>query len=283
MRTRQGQMEVHGPPNLLFRPHPLLGWALTPDSMVRVKFRNGITQHVGSDGWRVVPNQPDRGVRVNLYGCSWTFGTGLADDETAAAQLQAAHRDIIVGNRGCGGYGTIHNYIQMRRDIAAGNVDIAVFLVISDHRFRNTPHPRRWKNLQAPRWKKQRISQVPVARQARDGSFEVDYVSPTQPAVDATGLDAFLPSDFMLDQATLATLDAALSLARDNNVKTLVAVLDSVDPQFNNALFKRFDRAIDASVPFDEDHFLLPHDNHPNIQANRIFAGKLSQALPGLL
>jgi len=276
-------MDVRGQPNLLFRPDPLLGWALTPNSTVEVPFRDNIVQHVGANGWRLVPGQPEHGPRVNLYGCSWTYGTGLADTETLAAQLQSEFQPARFRSRGCGGYGTVHNYIQLRKDIAAEDLDIAIFLVISDHRFRNTPHPNRWRQLKQSRWKEYGVTRVPIARQARDGQFAVSYIEAFQPAVDAEGLGRFLPSDYMLDQATFATLQAAVSLAKDNNIQTKIAVLDSVDMTFNAHLLSRFENAVDISVPFDDEHFFLPHDAHPNARSNELFFQRLAPQIKTML
>jgi len=276
-------MDVRGQPNRIFRSDPLLGWSLTPNSTVEVPFRDNIVQHIGEDGWRIVPEQSDRGPRVNLYGCSWTYGTGLADTETLAARLQSEFRSASFRSRGCGGYGTAHNYIQLRKDIAAEDLDIAVFLVISDHRFRNTPHPNRWRQLKQSRWKDYGVTRVPITRQDRDGRLAIAYTEAFQPAVDAEGLDRFLPSDYMLDQATFATLQAANSLAEKSNVQTMIAVLDSVDMTFNNNLLARFENAVDISVPFDEDHFFLPHDTHPNPQSNELFFQRISPQIASML
>lgn len=276
-------MDVRGQPNQVFRPDPLLGWALTPNSTVEVPFRENVVQHIGGDGWRLVPAQSDRGPKINLYGCSWTYGTGLADTETLAARLQSEFRSASFRSRGCGGYGTVHNYIQLRKDIAAEDLDIAVFLIISDHRFRNTPHPNRWRQLKQSRWKDYGVTRVPIARQQRDGRLAIAYTEAFQPAVDAEGLDRFLPSDYMLDQATFATLQAAISLADENSIPTMIAVLDSVDMTFNNNLLARFENAVDISVPFDEDHFFLPHDTHPNARSNELFFRRIKPQVSSML
>lgn len=268
-------MKVKGAPNRIFRQNTLLGWSLAPDSTVQVPFRDGVVQNVGSDGWRIVTGCGSTGPKINLYGCSWTYGTGLADTETLAALLQAKFPFARFRNRGCGGFGTVHNYIQFRQEVAAQDVDIAVFLVISDHRFRNTPHPNRWKHFKKARWDNYGVTRVPIARQARDGTFQVTYISPNQPAVDAEGLHAFLPSDYMLDQATFAALHASKSLADKNGVKLLIAVLDSVDIGFNDGLLAEFTTALDISVPYDSDHFWLPYDSHPNARANVLFSERI--------
>lgn len=276
-------MDVKGPPHGIFKRNALLGWSLTPDSTVTVPFRKNVVQNVGPNGWRIVPNLGQSGLRVNLYGCSWTYGTGLSDEETLAARLQVAFPEARIRNRGCGGHGTVHNYVQFRQDIAARDVDIAVFLVISDHRFRNTPHPHRFRHFQSARWARHGVTRTPVVKQDRDGEFRVGYISLTQPAVEAEGLETFLPTDYMLDQATFAALRAAQSVARSNDIPLQVAVLDQVDPEFNSRLVEEVSGALDISVPFDAEHFLLPHNTHPNAHANSLFFERLQPAVRAAL
>ena len=93
-------------PRLLFRPDPVLGWSLSPGHGVAVGFRDGVIQRIGDDGWRHVPGTGTAsGPRVAVYGCSFTYGTGLADDETFVARLQTDRPDLRMLNRGVGGHG----------------------------------------------------------------------------------------------------------------------------------------------------------------------------------
>lgn len=107
-------------------PDDVLGYALRPGARVRAtRAVDGVPSYdvvytVGDDGLRVTPRHP-AGAPVILFGCSFTFGEGVADDETLAARLAAAlgeRADVV--NHGVGGYGP-H---QMLRALETGRVSI---------------------------------------------------------------------------------------------------------------------------------------------------------------
>jgi hypothetical protein len=263
-----------------------LGWSLTPNSGVRVSFRSKIVQNIGSDGWRHVPKpegHKNDGVRLAVYGCSFTYGTGLADSEAYVALLQQGLPDVQLLNRGIGGHSTVQNFLQFRRDAMAGSVDAAIFAIFSDHRFRNIAHPKRMRQFLSDEWYKLGVEHVPVLRQGRNGHNTITYVPIWQPAVQQGGFDAFLPDDHMIDTATLAILSEIENLARGQGIPTRFALLDQQDLAFNTVVLQRFANTVDISVPFDEQHSFMPLDIHPNPTANRLFANRLLQPAKDLI
>ena len=99
---------------------------------------------------------------VVLYDRSFTYGTGLADDETFATHIQSTLHGVTVLNRGIGDYGTLQNYLQFRQDVRCGTAHAAVFGVISDHRFRNIAHPQRMQQHLAVEWYELGVEHVPT-------------------------------------------------------------------------------------------------------------------------
>lgn len=76
---------------------------------------------IGDDGLRVTPGDP-AGPRIVFFGCSYTFGEGVADDETLPARVSAAlGASARVENRAAGGWGP-H---QMLRALETGRAPIA--------------------------------------------------------------------------------------------------------------------------------------------------------------
>lgn len=276
-------------PRLLFRPDPVLGWSLSPNHAVKVGFRNGVMQHIDGQGWRAFdrPQNPS-GPKVAVYGCSFTYGTGLADDETFTARLQQDMPDVQVLNRGIGGHGTVQNLLQFRRDIAANAVDAAIFAIISDHRFRNIAHPQRMRQYLNAEWYRLGVEHVPVARTDGDGTLRILYHSLWQPVIRDADFGIFLPDEFMVTAATLKVLEAVGETAHKARVPLRFAILDALDPAFTSAVIGRFPETQDISTPFDADHIFLPHDIHPNVAANKLFAQRLRpmietlcRAIPG--
>lgn len=269
-------------PRLLFRPDPVIGWALSPQHAVKVGFRMDIMQTIGADGWRHVPDRPKLGPNIGIYGCSFTYGTGLADAETYTAILQQNLPQARVMNRGIGGHGTVQNLLQLRRDIAAGTVDAAVFAVISDHRFRNIAHPHRMRQYLNRDWSDLGVEHVPLARLDAAGQVHIVYHPLWQPVIKQADFDIFLPDDFMINTATLAVLDRVQHTARAAGIPIKFAQLDTLDPDFSKAVTARFPDTIDISSPHDETHTFLPADIHPNAYANQLYAQRLLPAMTDL-
>ncbi|MGX0975013.1 hypothetical protein ACSSVY_000711 [Roseovarius sp. MBR-51] len=264
-------------PRLMFQPDPVLGWRLTPNHAVHVSFRHDVLQHVAADGWRDVPRPNSAsGPRVAVYGCSFTYGTGLADDETYTALLQRNLPWLRILNRGIGGHGTVQNLLQLRHDIATGAIDAAVFAIISDHRFRNIAHPQRMRQYLSREWYQLGVEHVPVARLDTMGHVRIVYPPIWQPVLREADFQLFLPDDHMINCATFAVLDMVRATAEAARIPLQIALLDALDPDFNAAVMIRFPQARDISTPYDRDHTFLPQDLHPNVRANALFAERLT-------
>ncbi|MDB2407452.1 hypothetical protein N9W17_02845 [Jannaschia sp.] len=259
----------------MFRPDPVLGWALTPLHGVTPAFRKDIVQRIDADGWRFVPGRPADGPRVGLYGCSFTYGTGLADTETFSALLQQARPGLRVVNRGIGGHGTVQNLLQMRRDIAAGAVDAVLFLSIADHRFRVVPHPSRMRAFLNVLWYELGVEHVPVARHAPDGTLRIVYVPIWQPGIKDGRMDAFLPDDHLLIRTVADVLSLARTEAQAAGLRWGAAVLDQVQPEVTQAMLGLIPGLVDASVPYDTNYHLLPKDTHPSARGAARIADRL--------
>lgn len=110
----------------LHQPDADLGFAHRPGARVRAvrEVEGSVTYDVvytiGSDGLRVTPPAPG-GRPVVFFGCSYTFGDGVDDDETLPARLAVAlggRADVV--NRAVGGYGP-H---QMLRALETGRAPL---------------------------------------------------------------------------------------------------------------------------------------------------------------
>lgn len=270
-------------PRLLFRPDPVLGWSLSPQHAVKVSFRKNVFQTVNQLGWRHVPSHAAaEGSRVAFYGCSFTYGTGLSDDETFCNLVQASRPSIKVLNRGIGGHGSVQNFLQFRRDIHARAIDAAVFGIISDHRFRNIAHPQRMRQYLNPEWSTLGVEHVPVARLEPSGNVRIVYLPIWQPVIRDVDFQIFLPDDFMINIATLAVFDLIVKSSKDADIPVAFILLDKLDPDFNRTVMGRFPETVDVSTPDDENHSFKPKDSHPNAYANQLFAERILPVVDGL-
>ena len=263
-------------PRDIFKPHLVLGWSLTAAGRVHVPFRRNVAQHVGSDGYREVPGQVtsrDVVADLNLYGCSFTYGTGLADSETFASLLQTQHQDIRINNRGVPGYSSVQSYLSFESDVLNGDVQAAVFLLHPVHRIRNIPHPTRMRQFLSLDWHRAGIEHVPCCDLTSDGFSGIRYVPIWQPSLQGRPFDAFVPQEHVFERAMVQTCLAICRLAARNDIPIGFAMID----RFENAFAQQLSvlpNLIDISAPGPEYNF-SPFDGHPNAKANRLFAERL--------
>ncbi len=270
--------EIAKKPRETFKAHPIFGWTLTPGHQVKVGFRPGVVQTIDAQGNRHTPRapgEPSAGKRLAIYGCSFTYGTGLADTETYPALLQQALPDMRVLNKGVGGHGSVQALLRFRADILDGQVDAAIFGVISDHRYRNLPHPYRMKYHLSPDWYRIGVEQVPHARLNRSGDIDIVFTPIWQPSLLRMNFEVFLPDEYVLDLVTLGVFREILALANTHRIPVIIALLDRFDPHFNERMTRTFSAAYDISTPYNETYNFRPDDLHPNTLANRCFAERL--------
>lgn len=246
-----------------------------------VRFRTNVIQNIDSNGNRLTPSQqvPSGAKKLAIYGCSFTYGTGLMDSETYSALLQQALPELRVINKGVGGHSSVQSLLRFRADIAENNVDMAIFGVISDHRYRNFPHPYRMKAHLSDDWYKLGVEQVPHAKLNRAGNIDIVFTPVWQPSLLRNDFEVFLPDEYVLDLIAVEIFKEILVLARANRIPVIFALLDQLDSQFNHLMIKTFSETHDISNPYNEAYTFIPRDIHPNPLANQCFAEKLEPIL----
>lgn len=104
-----------------------------------------VVYHIGADGFRIIPKTSDDPLakEIDFVGCSFTFGSGVEDDETFSAILAAeAWPRRRVRNISCGGWSTTHSYLAIQDLLEHSERILAIFHgYIGDHLRRN--HLRR--------------------------------------------------------------------------------------------------------------------------------------------
>lgn len=265
-------------PRKIFRPHPVFGWTLTPSKQVKVPFRTDIIQNIDELGNRYNPytsSNSSAKTKLSIYGCSFTYGTGLADTETFAALLQQALPNTIITNMGVGGHSSVQSLLRFRADILENKVDVAIFGVISDHRYRNLPHPYRMKAYLSPDWYQIGVEQIPHARLNRTGNIDIEFTPIWQPSLLRNDFNIFLPDEHVLDLIFIEIFKEIISLANENKIKIVIALLDQLDSQFNQLMIDTFSEVHDISTPYNKTYTFIPDDIHPNQLANQFFSDQL--------
>lgn len=95
-----------------------------------------------ASGQRVVPGGYDSSnENVHFYGCSFTYGYGVNDDETFSALLKKERDLYNVYNHGVVGFGTVQSWLQLQEEVLEKG-DEVILCFSSEHLKRNTLSPQ---------------------------------------------------------------------------------------------------------------------------------------------
>jgi hypothetical protein len=167
------------PGDRFFAKHPSLGYTHIPGEFA-VTLRNVHTFKVThlDNTLRVTQplaaydNQPSR-EEIWIFGCSFTHGWALNDEETYPWLVQQEFPQFEIINFGVSGYGTLHSFIQFREALEAGRRPrLAIATYAAFHDSRNTFLRSRQKNISA--WNKLGPLVQPYARVDEAGELTFD-------------------------------------------------------------------------------------------------------------
>jgi hypothetical protein len=282
------------PGGTFFTPHPTLGYTHLPGSF-QVTLPDGYSFHVTHlpNTLRVthpLDTYPSTGDKeeIWIFGCSFTHGWALNDEDTYAWQLQQMLPEYEVVNFGSNGYGTLQSLIQFREALPTRKPKVAVLAYASFHDARNTFLRKRQKAV-AP-WNKLGPLMQPYASVDRDGRLHyamADVVYREFPLMRRSALAHFIEITYNNYEAwrtdsravTEALIDEMAALAKANGVEFVVAFI-SGKPYMMDYTRSRgiptVDISVDESLPENTNR---PHDNHPSALANRKFAETLEAFL----
>jgi len=228
-----------------------------------------------------------------IFGCSFTYGYALNDNETYPWLLQERLPHYEVVNFGVSGYGTVQSLLQFRNALTERiRPKIAVLAYASFHDVRNT-FSRAWRKSLAS-YNKLGFSKHPAARFDKTGkpviSMEPISYSPP-PFIRHLALvnliDTFYNNyiDATLLNSHRVSKEIILEFYREadkNGIVFIVAGIKSDADTKDMLLFcrKKNIPAIDISVDLShQDNALSTIHPHPSASANRLYAEKLLTSL----
>lgn len=283
------------PPRPVHVFDPLLGYRTAPGSYVVTKAfadpaRDGdahLAYHatMGADGYRVTGPEPsgdrdrDR-PEVWIFGCSFTWGMGLDDDQTYPWLVQRALPGVRVRNFGVSGYGNLHALLQLRDALVRGERPpaVAVFAYDDFHLPRNAGTHAHLSAIRACRILPTETLSFPRARLAPDGSLVTDLVPIVPPPRTPD------PSHAEQVAITRAIFREIAALCRARGIAPVLAFQHGDDDDPVVASWR--DRGLpiaDIRVDYREPGWnCLPFDHHPNDRANRVYARGVVAALHAL-
>jgi hypothetical protein len=287
------------PPGSFYTIDPVLGYKLRAGSFV-VTLEDGYAFRVTHlpDTLRITRPLETYAQRlpkpaVWVFGCSFTHGWSLNDEETYCWHVQESFPDREVVNFGVDGYGTLQSLDQLRGALDVRDRPGAIVLAYAGfHDQRNTLLRARRKQLMdhfkigltyAPRYAK---------LEGADGFSEVSdpLVFREFPLMRWSAFSHFLETKFDdLEQRSVDSHEvsrrivrAMMRLAKERGVPFVVATIDQGEAADDMRAFVTAEGglAVDMGVDLDEPGMSnRPHDTHPSARADRRYADVLIPAL----
>lgn len=116
-------------PNNLLEAVRRCGWGYSKYLSVHSPEDYDVLIHTGQDGLRISrPELDKKGLRYTaFFGCSYTFGEGINDEETMVYKLNEKYPQEVFDNYGVSGYSTLQNLIVMRDVLKQNKYDLIVY------------------------------------------------------------------------------------------------------------------------------------------------------------
>lgn len=276
--------------------HPILGYITRPGEF-RFTYKGGYTFKVTNldNGLRIthpLNSYPGRSKKeIWIFGCSFTQGWSLNDEETYAWLLQEKFPDYEVVNFGVDGYSTVQSLLQFRLALASGNRPALVIVAYG--------HFHDERNTLTRTWMKTRLTSgagyaygavnLPYARLSNDNKLEILYkpleynealllrYSTLANLIDDT-YNKSLEDSYHSLEITQALIGELSSLCKANGIEFVLAGILS-DPA-TQAMLEHFNKegveTVDISVDLSrKENTNLPFDGHPSAIANKEYAQRL--------
>jgi hypothetical protein len=232
--------------------------------------------------------EPNRKGEIWVFGCSFTHGWSINDEETYPWLLQEQFPEYDVINFGVSGYGTIHSLLQFQEALKMKTPKIAVLTYAKFHDPRNTFSRTQRKGITP--WNYLGPLIQPYTRMDKKGGlqyFVADVEYREFPLMRYLALAHFVEMKYnQFEQNRLqsyavseALINEMAVLAKKHGVKFMVANISGGNAMLEFAEkngIANIDISVDISLPENNNR---PHDSHPSATANQKYADRLSKFL----
>ncbi len=229
--------------------------------------------------------------KIWFFGCSYTHGWSLDDDETFCWQLQQSLDGYEIVNYGGDGYGTLQSLLMLEKKLEEGPAPEAVVVAYAGfHDERNT-FSRSWKKTLTCSNKMGPIP-VPCARLDRNGNLKIKQTRLRYrkfPLMESSALVHLVERKFtgLLNRVyqnrrvTRAVIERMAELCERQETALAVAGIfpDASTREMLAWCEGQGLPTVDVSVEGDAAYNNLPHDPHPSAVANRLYAEQLDAFL----
>ena len=273
-----------------------LGWKFIPGTYDVPVNKWGHSMHatILPEKGRATSNkdQPAGFEKLVFIGGSFTFGSGLNDDQVFTWKLQNRFKNINIRNLGVGAYGTYQSLMVLEQEFQKKDKPKAVIYgYISGHRFRNIAHDRwlrlLYYNSRAVRPKTPYVTlndlggyerQTPIRMTKIPLSDKLVSFSKAQSVLNRLLAYQRIQHDVKLTQALVLEMQR---LCRENGVKFYLSVFfksRTEDPMKDSFIDVNKINYIDSHVPLTHKN-TIRGDGHPIEAVHNIWAQRIGDRL----
>ncbi|MEX0928952.1 MAG: hypothetical protein WD266_07200 [Balneolales bacterium] len=227
-----------------------------------------------------------------VYGCSFTHGWSLNDDETYPWHLQMKLPDFRVCNFGMSGYSTLQSLIQFRKALETKKKPKYVIVSYSCLHDKRNIFLRSWKKIIEPDKTVDDV-EYPCGKIDMDGNLNYASTSLAYkpfPVMNHSALMHYLEKRFNSMQekyhkshiVTRLVMEEFLKTCDQNGIKLLVAGLDDSAMTTNMLRYCKREGISVAGIPVDltdPENINVPHTYYPNARANKKYAERIAACI----
>ncbi len=271
---------------------PALGWKLPPSTVLReTQEEYSVSYTSNPQGFRSPRDfsEPVTGRRISLLGDSYTFGSGVEDDETFAAVLESRFEDTVCNNFGIGAYGIDQMWLTLRHVALPLEPDLVILSFVRPDLDRSLSsyrkdHIWRWK----PAYRLVDGQLAPMTRDNRPGAIQSFVHRHSRFYRQWRKLENSLSRRFALGyrwRLNRALFEAIRDDCRAAGVP-LVVVHIPINRRRPTPMFTREFLSMDieyldltSRLPADADVLYYPQDRHLNADGHRFTAAQIQDFL----
>lgn len=290
---------IHAEPSRAVLPHPEYGISLNPGTF-QVTINEGLhyqaTHLADSSRLSLPPSDtlPKKG--LYFYGCSFTYGMGVSDEEAFPALLQQAFAEYRVKNYACPGWSSLHALLVMKKQLERGKCpEMAILGYTSLQDARN-----QLTGIQQKYWREAMFPDLPEAATRKvqfpyacleENTLKIHY-KPLAEFSQRWALSKYSATAYRLENAisnirygfadkyelTERIIQEMADRCREKGVRFIVVALDKSESADKLAGFCREEEIefVDATLDISNSRYnLSPYDSHPNKEAHRFYAKRI--------
>ena len=239
---------------------------------------------------------PPNKKEIWVFGCSFTHGWRLNDEETYPWLLQRDLSDYEVVNFGVDGYSTVQSLIQFQESLKDRNKPAIVVVAYGVFHDQRNALTRAWKKALLTNSRLGRMN-FPYAILGPNREFvllndPLEYPGLTLLRYSALAnyldnqYNASIEESYYSHDVSKGVLDKFWNLCKSNGIEFVLAGInrDPLTAEMLESFSKKGAMTVDISVDASlKENTSLPYDGHPSAIANKQFAQKLAAFLSAML